>query len=76
MKYINRMKMKLNRDDRNYLKLNEEILKFVTVMEQTDYYISEDINMNEVRTLQRILPDPVKSIFSDLVYDLVFYAGA
>lgn len=75
MKYINRMKMNLKRDDPDYLKLNEEILKFVTVMEQNEYYISEDIDMNEVRTLLGILPDPVEEIFGDLVSDLVFYTG-
>jgi hypothetical protein len=73
MKYIYRMKNELQRDDPNYLEIHKQIENFLTVMEKNNYYISEDITANEVVKLQKSLPDPIKEIFSELVYDLVFY---
>lgn len=76
MKYINRMRMELKRDNASYLKLNNAILEFVTIMKQNDYYISEDMMINEVNTLQNILPNTIKEIFDELIYDLVFYVNS
>ncbi|GIO86145.1 hypothetical protein J25TS5_30770 [Paenibacillus faecis] len=73
MKYIYRMGNELQRDDSNYLEIKKQIDSFVKVMEQNNYYISDDITTNEVIILQRMLPDQIKEIFNELVYDLVFY---
>ena len=72
MKYMNRINSTLTRDHPDLPKINEALHSFTNVMEQSNFYISEDIVKNEVKQLQDILPEHAKEILAELQTDSVF----
>lgn len=75
MKYMNRINMTITRDNPDLPLMNEALRTFTNVMEQSNFYISEDILNNEIKKLNDILPKPANEILLDLQSDSVFHIG-